>query len=119
MAVFEQKEKDGVVWFSCQAFEEVPGLIQGFSTRKGGVSREHLASMNLSFARGDDPENVRENFRRMGNALGFDTESLVFSHQTHTANVRAVGAEDRGKGFVTPLDYSDVDGLATVVADKT
>ena len=26
-----------------------------FSTRIGGVSKEHLSSMNLSFSRGDDP----------------------------------------------------------------
>ena len=41
------------------------GLVyHGFSTRLGGVSEGCYASMNLSFDRGDDPEAVRENFRR-------------------------------------------------------
>lgn len=115
MGVFEQREKDGVVWFSCTAFEAVPGVVQGFSTRLGGVSKDYLSSMNLSFSRGDEPENVRENFRRMGNALGFKTENLVFSQQTHTTNVRVADETDRGKGFDVPLDYSDVDGLVTDV----
>ena len=36
-----------------------------FSTRLGGVSKEHLSSMNLSFTRGDREEYVRENYRRI------------------------------------------------------
>lgn len=115
MSVFERKEKDGVVWLSAPVLESVPGLIHGFSTRLGGVSEGHLASMNLSFSRGDDPEKVRENFSRIGNAIGFKPENLVFSNQTHTTNIRVVDESDRGKGFAAALDYTDVDGLVTDV----
>ena len=41
----------------------------GFTTRLGGVSQGHLASMNIGLSRGDDPENVAENYRILGNAL--------------------------------------------------
>ena len=68
--------------------------------------------MNLSFTRGDDPEKVRENFRRMGMAIGFETKDLVLSDQTHTTNVRLVTEADRGKGFDRERDYTDVDGLS-------
>lgn len=37
-----------------------------FSTRLGGVSTGVLESLNLSVRRGDTPENVRENWRRLG-----------------------------------------------------
>ena len=87
----------------------------GFSTRLGGVSEGFLSSMNLSFTRGDDPEKVRENFRRMGTAIGFETKDLVLSDQTHTANVRRVTEADRGKGFDKEKDYTDTDGLITNV----
>ena len=39
-----------------------------FSTRLGGVSTGVLESLNLSVRRGDTPENVRENWRRLGAA---------------------------------------------------
>lgn len=115
MGIFEKKEKNGVTWFSCNGLSQVEGLIQGFSTRMGGVSEGYLSSMNLSFSRGDKEENVRENFRRIADAIGFSTENLVFSQQTHTTNVRVVDEKDRGKGFGKPLDYTDVDGLVTDV----
>ena len=92
------------------------GLVyHGFSTRLGGVSEGCYASMNLSLDRGDDPEAVRENFRRIGNAIGVNVEDMVMSKQTHTTNVRVVTEEDRGKGVVKERDYTDVDGLVTDV----
>lgn len=113
------REKNGVPYFVFQNLEDTNLVRHGFSTRMGGVSKEHLASMNLSFTRGDDPENVKENFRRMGKAIGFEPESLVLSHQTHTTNVRLVTESDRGKGFAKPLDYENVDGLITDVPGLT
>ena len=84
-----------------------------FTTRQGGVSKGHLASLNLSFSRGDDPENVRENFARVSEAIGEPPEHFVFTDQTHTANVRVVTEADAGKGLVRPRDYTAVDGLVT------
>ena len=106
MGTFEKKEKNGVTWLSATPFEKMEGIVQGFSTRLGGVSTEHLSSMNLSFSRGDQEENVRENFRRIADAIGFTPEDLVFSDQTHTTNIRVV---------TEALDYTDVDGLITDV----
>ena len=92
------------------------GIVRhGFSTRLGGVSKGYYSSMNLSFERGDDPEAVRENFRRMGAAIGVSCEDMVLSKQTHTTNVRIVTEEDRGKGILKERDYTDVDGLITDV----
>ena len=115
LGTFEKREKNGVTWLSATPFEKMEGIVQGFSTRLGGVSTEHLSSMNLSFSRGDQEENVRENFRRIADAIGFTPEDLVFSDQTHTTNIRVVTEADRGKGFTKPLDYTDVDGLITDV----
>jgi len=84
-----------------------------FSTRLGGVSEGIYSSMNLSYTRGDRKEAVDENFRRIGEILGYGPERFVLSDQTHTTNVRIVTSEDLGKGIVRPKDYSDVDGLIT------
>ena len=102
-----------VLWLSFPDFDTEKWALHGFSTRLGGVSRDHLASMNLSFGRGDDEANVRTNFRLIGAAVGFDPGDMVFSRQTHTVNVRRVGAENRGEGFLRRGPEEDVDGLVT------
>jgi len=95
------------------SFEE-SGLAEHLiTTRLGGVSTGELATMNLSFTRGDREENVLENYRRVGRVLGCGPEDMVASHQTHTVNIRHVTAADRGKGIVIPRDYENIDGLMT------
>lgn len=84
-----------------------------FTTRTGGVSKDHLWSMNLSYSRGDEPENVLENYKRIGKVLGCDADHMVASHQTHTTNIRIVTSDDAGKGVVCDRDYTDIDGLIT------
>ena len=74
------QEKNGVYWLTYPRLEEEKEFLHGFSTRLGGVSKEHLYSMNLSFARGDREENVRENFQRIAHAVGFEAEKMVFTH---------------------------------------
>lgn len=92
------------------------GIVKhGFSTRLGGVSEGCYSSLNLSFTRGDEEEAVRENFRRIGGAIGVRCEDMVFSQQTHTTNVRVATEADRGMGIMRPREYQDVDGLVTDV----
>lgn len=45
--------------------------------------------------------------------MGIRCEDMVFTHQTHTTNVRVVTEADKGCGIVKPRTYSDVDGLVT------
>lgn len=113
------REKNGVPYFVFRSLEDTKLVRHGFSTRKGGVSKGHLAELNLSFTRGDDSENVRENFRRIAGAIGFEPESLVLSSQTHTTNIRLVTKEDRGEGYAVPLKHTDVDGMITDVPGLT
>ena len=95
---------------------EKTGIVRhGFTTRYGGVSTGMWRSLNLSFSRGDDPEAVRENFRRTALELGTSEDRFVFTDQTHTVNVRIVTEEDAGAGLTKPRGYTDVDGLVTNV----
>ena len=71
-----------------------------FTTRLGGVSTGILDSLNLSMSRGDKPENVVENYRRIGAVLGFAPEDVVIARQTHSDIVRQVSAADRGAGLL-------------------
>lgn len=96
--------RDGrLLWLSVPAYDTIPWLANGFSTRFGGVSTGDAASLNFDFKRDTNPENVRENTRRFASAVGVTPESVVCTDQTHTARVIRVTAEDRGKGVFREL----------------
>ena len=85
-------------------FAGIPGLAAAFSTRHGGMSEPPYASFNLSLSTADDPARVRENRRRLAEALGFAPDALAVAGQVHGAKVRAVD---------TPGLYPGFDGLVT------
>ncbi|WP_461881008.1 peptidoglycan editing factor PgeF [Fusicatenibacter sp.] len=105
--------KNGVVYLTWSALEELSMIRHAFSTRLGGVSSGYLSSMNLSYSRGDEPENVRENYRRFCEAAGFAMEQIVTSDQTHTTNVRYVTKRDCGSGVTRERDFHEIDGMIT------
>lgn len=111
--VFEEKEIEQVPFLQYPLFENTNIVNHGISTRLGGVSKGIYATMNLSYTRGDSEENVRENYRRIGKAIGVDPARMVCSRQTHTTNVRIVTEADAGKGVTRERDYDNVDGLVT------
>lgn len=82
-----------------------------FTTRLGGVSKGHLASLNLGANRGDEPGNVEENFRILSRALGFNADHLVLTRQTHSDIVRAVCKADHLS--FNNHDYPECDALIT------
>lgn len=84
-----------------------------FTTRLGGVSEGPLASLNLGVHRGDRPEACRENYRILGEAVGFSPEDTVLTRQLHGDIVAKVGAADRGQGLFRDLDGVERDGLMT------
>lgn len=114
-----EKADGGVPYLAFPALEETGLVRHAFSTRLGGVSEGKYATMNFTFTRGDDPNHVRENYRRMAAALGVDPDRMVLSWQTHTTNVRVVTETDAGKGIGKDRDYEDVDGLVTNVPGIT
>ena len=107
--------REGVTYLTYPEFDKLPGFVHAFSTRLGGVSEGNYSYMILSFTRGDIEEAVKENYKRMADAAGFDMNDIVTSDQTHTANVRLVTEEDRGNGITKPRPYTDVDGMITNV----
>ena len=107
-------EKNGVTYFTFENLSGQGGLLHACSTRIGGVSEGHLATLNFDFREEPShPERVRENYRRMAAACGFRTADMIFSAQTHTTHVRRVGSAERGVGFDREKPYTDVDGLIT------
>lgn len=94
----------------------VSPLLEGtphcFSTRFGGVSEGYLSSLNLGTHRGDEPNNVMENYRILGKAVGFDPMDTVFTKQIHSDIVERVGTAHRGRGLLREVEEG-CDGLVT------
>ncbi len=117
--VLRERTAADVPFLTFPMLDDTGLVIDGFSTRLGGVSEGKFAAMNFTFTRGDNPAHVMENYRRMAEALGVEMERMVLSYQTHTTNVRVVTEEDAGKGIVKERDYTDVDGMITNVPGIT
>ena len=107
--VLEEKVVNGVPLLTYPLLERTNVVKHGFSTRLGGVSTGDCATMNISTTRGDAPEAVEENKRRLAGALGVKLEDFTFTYQTHTTNVAVVREEDRGTRFM------ETDGMVTNV----
>lgn len=105
--MFREKTNSGVITMASDKIKSV----HAFTTRFGGVSTGIYASLNLGENRGDEPERVRDNYRRLGNALGIDHEKLVFSRQIHTDKVQIVTGADAHALFA-PVPY-EADALVT------
>ncbi len=99
---------NGIKYLTFESFEKY-GIKHCFSTRVCG------ASDNFSFSAsgGSTLDTMRENIRKISEAVGFDAKNIVASKQTHTVNIKTVMQKDRGKGYLRPSDYSDIDGLVT------
>ena len=93
-----------------------PRVRHAFFTRRGGVSEGLYASLNGGLGSADDPERVRENRRRMAEALGVPADALVSVHQVHSPDAIVVqepfpaGARPRADGMAT-----DRPGLALAI----
>jgi YfiH family protein len=73
------------------------GFLVAFTERTGGESEGSFASLNLSFSRGDRPDRVAANRRRVSAALGIDR--FAVADQVHGSNVARLDARTAGAGF--------------------
>ncbi|MCS6826906.1 MAG: polyphenol oxidase family protein [Caldilinea sp.] len=97
---------NGVITYAFEQLAETP-VNAHVSTRHGGVSPEPWRSLNFSVARGDAPERVQENRRRLAAALGICAGDMVHCRQVHGVSVARVGWDNAG----TVVDGCD--GLIT------
>lgn len=102
-----------VPYLTFPSLSEISFIRHGFSTRLGGVSKGCFETMNLGYLRGDNPEDVDENYNRISRSIGLNRNDLVISDQVHNTEIRLVTAEDKGKGIVRDRDYQGIDGLIT------
>ena len=107
------RQRAGLPVLTWPAFDPLP-VEAIVTTRHGGVSAGGCATLNLSFAVGDEAANVRENRRRAAAALGADPAHFVFAAQVHGSRAEVVSAADRGRGTLAAGDaVGPADALVT------
>ena len=107
------RQRAGLPVLTWPAFDPLP-VEAMVTTRHGGVSAGSYATLNLSFAVGDEAANVRENRRRAAAALGAGPADFVFAAQVHGGRAEVVSAADRGRGTLAAGDaVGPTDALVT------
>ena len=84
--MFLENNENGLVYMTS---DRLP-FRHMFTTRYGGVSTGHLATLNLIGGHGDRPENIRENFTRVAALLGKGPDDCCVTKQVHGNVVRIV-----------------------------
>ena len=107
--MFREQNQNGLIYMTSDC---IP-YRHAFTTRIGGVSTGHLASLNLIGGHGDRPENIRENFRRVTALFGVGVNDCAVTKQVHGSTVRTVGLEDRHV-CLSEVPY-EADGIVTAV----
>ena len=104
---FIEKNENGLVYMT----STVIAVPHAFTTRYGGVSEGEFAMLNLASSRGDDPESVRENYRRLCALMGAGIDDAAVTKQVHGTVVRTVTKADRHV-CMSAVPY-EADGLVT------
>lgn len=91
---------NGVLVYTFEHFSTHP-LHQAVFSRVGGVSRGHVAELNVGLTVGDDPEKVAENCRIAFDVAGRPLDSLSDSWLVHGTDV-VVYDQPRPTGQLSP-----------------
>lgn len=103
---------NGVGIYTLPALERLSGFDHGFTARSGGVSEGYFSSLNLSFTRPENRDNVMENYRIFCSAAKIPFKTMVMDNYEHGTTVLKVDRADAGKGYLSdPLPACD--GLIT------
>ncbi len=109
--MFKENNKDGLIYMSSDKIR----ARHAFTTRHGGVSEGIFASLNLGSNRGDDPDAVRENYRRLCALFGVGIDDCAVTKQVHENVVRIVDMDDRHV-CMSAVPY-EADGIVTAAKD--
>ena len=106
MAFIEHNE-NGLIYTA----SDILPFRHAFTTRFGGVSSGQFERLNLLSDKGDAPENVRENYRRVAALFGVGEDDCAVTRQVHGNTVRIVTKADR-HACLTKVPY-EADGIVT------
>jgi YfiH family protein len=94
--------------------DSYPYISAGFTTRSGGVSSAPYDTFNVGLHVGDSTEDTVTNRTKLAHSLGLTADHCIYAEQVHGISVKAVSADDAGKGVRKREDaLQDTDGIMT------
>ncbi len=111
-ASFCRVQSGPMVYYTCKRLP----VRHAFTTKYGGVSTGCCESLNLGFRRGDDEQNVRENFRRLAGALHVPAKRMTLTKQIHDTQISVVTEETAGMGLSREMAWQS-DAIITALPD--
>lgn len=106
--MIHRRQEGSLIYYTSDNIE-TPHL---FTTRFGGVSKGYLRSLNLGFNRGDERENVLQNYQILAEHFGVPREKMTMTKQIHSDIVRVVDAQTMGMGLGQPMRW-ETDAIIT------
>lgn len=97
--------------YQARTISWLPRIVQGCTTRSGGVSQAPYDTLNLGAHVGDTPTLVQANRQRVWSDLGFDEGEVALAEQVHGEKVAVVRAG------TSSIPMPGVDALVTNVPD--
>ncbi|MEZ4357042.1 MAG: peptidoglycan editing factor PgeF [Eubacteriales bacterium] len=110
---FESADLNGVKIFQSTLFKQTGLVKHVFTGRKGGVSSGSFDSLNFSFKRENNHDNVLSNYNILADLLDLDTQSFVLVNGDHTSRVVYVDEDVKGMGISRENLMSVSDGMTT------
>ncbi|MBE7064276.1 MAG: laccase domain-containing protein [Ruminococcaceae bacterium] len=116
---YEQNDKNDVVLLKFDRLAEKKNIVHCFTTRIGGVSKGACETLNMSFKRDTDRDNVTENIKRVAVACGVPFESVTMVPQVHAGDVKVITSDDAGRGVSREVFDDGYDAMVTNVKGVT
>ena len=88
-----QLTKSKLEWMEYDLLESYPHVIHGTFTRRGGVSKEPCATLNVGESTSDSAESVKANREQIRKAL--DVAKVIYPHQSHGVVVHRMTAKNQ------------------------
>jgi YfiH family protein len=107
MAGWKRRAIGDLPLYQATTLSWLPNLVQGFTTRNGGVSAAPYDTLNLGAHVGDTAETVRVNRERVCMDLGFTSSQLALAEQIH----------GDGVGQVTEPTAAPLPGIDALMTD--
>lgn len=88
-----------------------PDITHGFFTRESGVSEGEFAALNVGYGSGDEMEKVRENRKRIAEALKASTDEVMSCYQIHSDVVHIIKSNDSSEKYEGDALVTNVPGV--------
>jgi len=98
--MFVLKKKGSVEYFAVTVWNAYPAITHAFCTRRGGISADPYASLNMSRKEGEAEANVSANWDIAAAAFGLAGGQFFRISQVHGEGILVID----GEGFRSPTD---------------